>query len=156
VPQRDLARARDLLERYIPVIQYDSQESYAADSVATMTDRVPPGSPQGNLLRRRDGTVLAAAAPSAGQARLSLDLLAAERYTDDDATPVEPDDYLDAVESNTSSTRARCTLAQATPTRSTAMPCTTLPVLSGFSTGSFSTTTTRPSCSWACTRATGR
>ena len=32
-----------LLQRYRPVVAYDSQESFYADSVAIMTDRVTPG-----------------------------------------------------------------------------------------------------------------
>jgi hypothetical protein len=32
-----------LLQRYRPVVHYDSHESFYADSVAIMTDRVTPG-----------------------------------------------------------------------------------------------------------------
>ena len=97
MPERDHEQVRALLHRYAPVIQYDSQESFAADSAATMTDCVPAEFPQGNVLRRKDGSTLAAAAPAEGQAKLSLDLLATDRYADQSGTTVEPDDYLDAV-----------------------------------------------------------
>jgi hypothetical protein len=97
MPQHGQGKARTLLERYSPVVQYDSQESFAADSAATMTDCVPSGFPRGNVLCRRDGTVLAAAAPDQGQAKLGLRLLAADRYADEEGTAVEPDDYLDAI-----------------------------------------------------------
>ena len=87
----------DLLERYSPVVQYDSQESFAADSVATMTDCAPAGFPQGNVLRLRDGTTLAAAKPGPGEAKLDLDFLRAGHYPDADKKAVSADDYLDAV-----------------------------------------------------------
>lgn len=89
--------ATALLERYSPVVQYDSHESYAADSVATMTDCVPSGFPQGNVLKLGDGTVLAAAAPGAGQARLGLGFLHGGHYPDAKKTAAGPEDYLDAV-----------------------------------------------------------
>jgi|tagenome__1003787_1003787.scaffolds.fasta_scaffold20678691_2 hypothetical protein len=43
----------DLLERHRPVLKYDSQESYFADSAAEWTDN------PGNRLQRADGTVIA-------------------------------------------------------------------------------------------------
>ena len=95
--QHDRAEATTPLEHYAPVIQYDSQESFAADSAATMTDCVPAGFPHGNLLCRKGGAMLAATAPARGQPKLSLDLLSAEVYADGRGVAVEPDDYLDAV-----------------------------------------------------------
>lgn len=46
----------ELLERFRPFLQYDSQESYFADAAAEWTDN------PGNRLTRADGTVLAVAA----------------------------------------------------------------------------------------------
>jgi Vacuolar protein sorting-associated protein 62 len=86
-----------LLERYSPVVQYDSQESFAADSAATMTDCVPAGSPQGNLLRDDDGATLAVAKSGPGETNLTLDFLRRGHYPDAARTAVSPDDYLDAV-----------------------------------------------------------
>ena len=51
-----------LLQRYRPVIQYDSQESFYADSAAIITDLVVPGSPNSNCLKTSTGKVLAARA----------------------------------------------------------------------------------------------
>jgi hypothetical protein len=61
-----------LLQRYRPEIRYDSLESYYADSAAVLTDH------PGNLLKRSDGTVIAAADTSTtpGTPRLTLDFLA--------------------------------------------------------------------------------
>jgi hypothetical protein len=89
--------ADDLLERYSPVVQYDSQEAYAADSVATMTDCVPADSQRGNLLKLGDGTILAAAVPGSGEAQLELGFLHGGHYPDAGKTPVGPEDHLDAV-----------------------------------------------------------
>ena len=49
-----------LLAQYRPVVQYDSLESYYADWAAVITDR------PSNVLKRADGTVLAAAGPPTG------------------------------------------------------------------------------------------
>jgi hypothetical protein len=87
----------ELLARYVPFIQYDSLESYAADAVAVMTDCVPAGYPHGNTLSRRRGDVLAAAAPTAGGAKLEPGLLHGGEYPDPIAQSVRDDDYLDAV-----------------------------------------------------------
>jgi Vacuolar protein sorting-associated protein 62 len=86
---------RQLLERHAPYIQYDSMESFAADSVATMTDCVPPGYPQGNTLCEEGGKVLAQAAPAAGGAKLELDFLRAGTYPDQAHTAVKGSDYID-------------------------------------------------------------
>jgi hypothetical protein len=88
-------QAAALLERYSPVIQYDSQESYAADSPATMTDCDPAGSERGNLLRASDGSTIASVRPGSGAKKLELDFLRSGKYPD--GTKVSPDDYLDAV-----------------------------------------------------------
>jgi len=96
VPAVSVPETAALLQRYGPVIQYDSQESFYADSVAIMTDRVTPGAGQGrrcNTLKNPAGKVIASAKPSAGQPQLNLAFLrmkyaigrAADRH-----------DYLDA------------------------------------------------------------
>jgi Vacuolar protein sorting-associated protein 62 len=85
-----------LLQRYRPVIQYDSHECFYADSVGIMTDRVTPGGPQGqrcNTLRNAAGKVIAAAKPSSGQAKLNLGFLRKQYGIGAAATR---DDYLDA------------------------------------------------------------
>jgi hypothetical protein len=73
-----------LLQRHLPLLRYDSQEPYFADSAAEWTDN------PGNTLTRADGTVLAAATPAAGQKQLSLSLLAQGAYSD--GTPASHDD----------------------------------------------------------------
>jgi hypothetical protein len=85
-----------LLERFVPFVQYDSLETYAADSVRTMTDCVPDGHPEGNTLRsgRR---ILAAAKPAAEESLLDIDFLRAGTYTDRGRTEVRSGDHLDAV-----------------------------------------------------------
>jgi hypothetical protein len=70
----------ELLRRHKPALRYDSQEAYFADSAAEWTDN------PGNVLSRRDGTVLAR------QPELTLDLLGADRYGD--GAPVEPGDRI--------------------------------------------------------------
>lgn len=81
-----------LLERYRPELRYDSLESFFADSAGVITDR------PGNLLKRKDGTVIAAAAPAAGQPKLSLAFLARQHYAN--GQPVAATDYVDEVGSN--------------------------------------------------------
>jgi hypothetical protein len=88
---------QQLLKRYAPYIQYDSMESFAADSVATMTDCVPAGAPNGNTLCEEGGKVLASAAPPAGGARLELDFLRAGTYPDQADTAVKGSDYIDVI-----------------------------------------------------------
>src|SRR3954466_9798128 len=65
----------ELLHRHVPHLIYDSQETYFSDSAAEWTDAAT------NVLRREDGTVLAAAEPRRGQAQLSLDFLGGRRYS---------------------------------------------------------------------------
>jgi hypothetical protein len=64
----------ELLQRHVPLLRYDSQEPYFADAAAEWTDN------PGNQLRRADGTLLAAANPTGGQAQLSLDFLGPRNY----------------------------------------------------------------------------
>jgi hypothetical protein len=68
------ADTESLLGRHQPVLRYDSQEAYFSDSAATWTDN------PGNVLVRADGTLLAAAKPSGGVARLGLSFLGHSRY----------------------------------------------------------------------------
>ena len=85
-----------LLQRYRPVIQYDSHESFFADSAAMMTDRVTPGSGRGrhcNTLKNGAGKVIASAKPSAGQPQLNLDFLRMKYAI---GRAAHRDDYLDA------------------------------------------------------------
>ncbi len=89
----DAPGAMELLERHLPVLRYDSQGSFMADSPAIMTDRVSPAG-VGNQLKRADGTVLASAGAAAGE-RLRLDLLGAPRYAD--GTRAARSDYVDAL-----------------------------------------------------------
>jgi hypothetical protein len=76
----------DLLQRHIPVLRYDSQEPYFADAASEWTDN------PGNQLRAGDGTVIARASPTAGQAKLSLDFLGATTYPG--GRPVSKDDRI--------------------------------------------------------------
>jgi Vacuolar protein sorting-associated protein 62 len=87
----------DLLARYSPYVQYDSLESYAADSVAIMTDCVPAGHPRGNALRQDGDRTLAEVDPPAGESKLELAFLRGGRYRDAGRTPVSAGDYLDVV-----------------------------------------------------------
>src|SRR5436190_19188792 len=84
-----------LLQRYRPVIQYDSHESFFADSVAIMTDRVTPGTGalRCNTLKSAAGSLIASAKPSAGQAQLNLGFLRRKYASGAAATR---DDFLDA------------------------------------------------------------
>jgi hypothetical protein len=84
-----------LLQRYRPAVHYDSHESFYADSVAIMTDRVTPGRNAGrcNLLKNATGKVIASAKPAAGQPQLNLGFLRT-KYANGSAAA--RDDYLDA------------------------------------------------------------
>jgi hypothetical protein len=68
-----------LLQRHIPVLRYDSQEPYFADASSEWTDN------PGNQLKRADGTIIAAATPTGGQAKLSLAFLGPAKYGNGDA-----------------------------------------------------------------------
>lgn len=48
------------LAAHRPVVQYDSLESYYTDWAAVISDR------PGNILKRGDGTIIAAAGPTLG------------------------------------------------------------------------------------------
>ncbi|HEY2054880.1 MAG TPA: Vps62-related protein [Solirubrobacterales bacterium] len=86
----------ELLERFVPFIQYDSLESYAADSVATMTDAVPAGFPHGNTLNVPH-RILAAAKPTSEESQLDIAFLRGDLYQDPHHTEVRAKDHLDAV-----------------------------------------------------------
>jgi len=80
-----------LLDRHRPLLQYDSLESFRADSVETICGLAAPG--RCNTLHRADGSLIAAAEPSAGVPRLGLDFLRAPTYPNGE--PARSDDYLD-------------------------------------------------------------
>ena len=63
-----------LLQRHLPVLKYDSQEHYFADSAAEWTDN------PGNLLSRADGTPIASATPAGGESKLELAFLQETSY----------------------------------------------------------------------------
>ncbi|HEY2479440.1 MAG TPA: Vps62-related protein [Solirubrobacterales bacterium] len=91
-----MATDAELLERFVPFVQYDSLESYAADSVATMTDCVPAGFPHGNTLGDGHG-VLAAVVPAGQESKLDVEFLRGGHYPDPRRTAVGKKDHLDAV-----------------------------------------------------------
>src|SRR6478736_8802172 len=74
----------DLLRAFQPVLRYDSQETYFADSADEWT------ATETNVLRRATGQVLARAVPHAGEPALDLDFLGLFRYGD--GSPVLDDD----------------------------------------------------------------
>lgn len=80
-----------LLARHRPLLRYDSLESFRADSVATICELDVAG--RCNSLHRADGTLIAAAAPAAGEARLELDFLRGGTYPNGE--PARRGDYLD-------------------------------------------------------------
>jgi hypothetical protein len=100
-PQRPRRRGRrpepgstelaELLERHRPLLQYDSLESFRADSVEAICGLVAPG--RCNTLHRADGTLIAAAEPRGEVPRLELDFLRAPAYPSGE--PARSDDYLD-------------------------------------------------------------
>ncbi len=71
-----------LLARHLPVLRFDAQEPYFADSAAEWTSN------PGNVLRRTDGTVLAAATPRSGEPPLSLTTLGSATYYLSDGSPM--------------------------------------------------------------------
>jgi hypothetical protein len=84
----------ELLKRHLPVLRYDSQGSFLADSPAVLTNRIAPaGEP--NALKRADGTVLADARGGRRRPLLGLDFLGWPTYRDD--TRAARSDHLDAV-----------------------------------------------------------
>jgi Vacuolar protein sorting-associated protein 62 len=66
------------LERLRPFVQYDSLESYRADSVATIANLA--AGKRCNTLHRADGRLIAAAAPRGEEAQLDLDFLGGQAY----------------------------------------------------------------------------
>ncbi|HEX4669544.1 MAG TPA: hypothetical protein VH275_06175 [Solirubrobacterales bacterium] len=90
-PQPGSSQLTALLRRHRPVLQYDSLESFRADSVATICELVARG--RCNSLHRADGTLIAAAAPSGEEARLQLGFLRGQSYPNGE--PVRAGDYLD-------------------------------------------------------------
>ncbi len=84
-------RPAELLHRYRPFIQYDSLESYRADSVTAIAE-LAIGS-RCNTLHRADGGLIASVLPHEGAGRLDLDYLDDSLYAD--GRPVHKDDYLD-------------------------------------------------------------
>jgi hypothetical protein len=80
-----------LLERHRPLLQYDSLESFRADSVETICSLAAAG--RCNTLHRGDGTVIAAAEASGDLPLLELDFLRAPTYPNGE--PARGDDYLD-------------------------------------------------------------
>jgi hypothetical protein len=85
---------RDLLERYRPLIRFDSQEPYRAIAAESIADN------PGNLLRLADGTVLGRAGGE-GAAGLTLELLSAYpagiEPSEDDRLDEAPDVIADAL-----------------------------------------------------------
>jgi hypothetical protein len=81
-----------LLERHRPLLRYDSLECVRADSAATICELATPAG-RGNSLHRADGTLIAAAAPGPGEAKLELDFLGAGGYAD--GRPASRRDHLD-------------------------------------------------------------
>jgi hypothetical protein len=86
--------AATLLERHLPVLSYDSQGSFMADSPATLTNRIAPGG-KANVLRRADGSIVATAAGGRRRPRLGIDFLGWPSYSDGERAARS--DFLDAV-----------------------------------------------------------
>ena len=142
----------ELLQRHLPVLRYDSQGSFMADSPAIMTDRCGPAATRRTCCGARTGRCWPRRPPAAAApARAGVPRLAALRGR----RPVGRSDYLDASGATTCSRRARCT-APSSPTGSTAARCPPTTGAGGCSTGSSTSTTTRRSSASGCTRATGR
>jgi hypothetical protein len=83
-----------LLKRHLPVLSYDSQGSFMADSPAVLTNRIAP-SGEANALKRANGSVVATAAGGRRMPRLGLDFLGWPRYAD--GAEAARSDFLDAV-----------------------------------------------------------
>lgn len=83
-----------LLKRHLPVLSYDSQGSFMADSPAILTNRIAPGG-EANALKRADGSVVATAAGSKRLPRLGLDFLGFPNYTN--GADAAASDFLDAL-----------------------------------------------------------
>jgi hypothetical protein len=85
----DPADAEALLKTHLPVLRYDSQGSFMADSAAILPDRVA------NALKRAGGDVIADGKGQAPRSRLGLDLLGGHNYSD--GQEAKRSDFLDAV-----------------------------------------------------------
>jgi hypothetical protein len=83
-----------LLERFRPILRYDSQGSFQADSPAILTNRIAPEG-EANVLKRADGAVLASASGGRRRARLDLDFLRWPKYAD--GAKAAGSDFVDAV-----------------------------------------------------------
>jgi hypothetical protein len=86
----------DLLRRYSPYLQYDSLESFRADSAAILPEHFfDDGSKWSytNVLKRKSGTVLASARPKDRQKQLDLAFLG-QQYSSGQGA--EETDFLDA------------------------------------------------------------
>src|SRR3954451_10851404 len=81
----------ELLQRFQPLLRYDSNEAFFADSAAEWTDN-PVNSLRRGPSEDRQGDLLAAATPAPGQAQLDLAFLGASRYGNGD--DVERDDLI--------------------------------------------------------------
>lgn len=91
IPEAAAPELTALLQRYRPVLQYDSLESCRADAVSTICSLTMPG--RSNSLHRRDGSLIASAAPGRGEALLGVGFLSGDAYPNGE--PVRDDDYLD-------------------------------------------------------------
>jgi hypothetical protein len=92
----DAATDAKLLQRWVPVLRYDSLESFRSDSAAIMPEQFfDDGSKWSytNSLKRSGGKVIAAARPKQGQKLLELGTLGL-RYAG--IGPAKPTDFLDA------------------------------------------------------------
>lgn len=92
VPEYSSEEPAALLERYRPVLQYDSLESFRADRAAAICSLAAPG--RCNTLHRDDGTLIAAVEPNGEEAKLHLGFLGGPAYAN--GAPAYPGDYLDA------------------------------------------------------------
>lgn len=84
-----------MLERHKPLLRYDSQGSFFADSARMMTERVGGNPPGASCLKREDGSVIAAAKQPPSPESLTLEFLAPRTYAN--KVEVQKGDYLDAV-----------------------------------------------------------
>jgi len=83
----------ELLKRHLPVLRYDSQGSFMADSPAILTNRIAPNG-EANGLKRADGAVIATAAGGRRRPRLGLEFLGWPKYAD--GASAARSDFLDA------------------------------------------------------------
>ncbi len=90
-PEPITTELSELLRRFRPFVQYDSLESYRADSAATITDLV--ARKRCNTLRRADGRLIASAAPGEKEPQLDLDFLGGQRYANGEQ--VHREDFLE-------------------------------------------------------------